>query len=66
MAKLPTIKTPDFIKFLEFIGFEIVRQKGSHIRLKSSDGRVTTVSVNGVRPVPKGLDKRLFHLSDFL
>lgn len=46
MHKLPAISGKQFIKFLEFIGFKIVRIKGSHVRLKSEDGRITTVPLH--------------------
>jgi len=35
MPKLPVIKGKEFVKFLEFIGFKVVRMKGSHVRLKA-------------------------------
>jgi len=47
VAKLPLIKAKDLIKFLEELGFKPVRMKGSHVRLKADDGRVTTVPVHG-------------------
>jgi len=43
MQKLPPIKAREFLKFLEWLGFKPVRMKGSHVRLKSEDGRATTV-----------------------
>lgn len=32
--KLPQISGQDLVKFLEKLGYQIVRQKGSHIRLR--------------------------------
>jgi predicted RNA binding protein YcfA (HicA-like mRNA interferase family) len=46
MLKFPAIKGKDFIKFLESIGFRITRTKGSHVRLRSEDGRATTIPVH--------------------
>ena len=43
MPPLPIISAKDFIKFLEFKGFVLIRQKGSHKRFKHSDGRSITV-----------------------
>ncbi len=43
MPKLPQLTANDLIKILEKIGFTMIRQKGSHIFLKNSDGRTTTV-----------------------
>jgi len=40
MPKLPNITAQELITTLEKIDFAIVRQKGSHVRLKHADGRV--------------------------
>ena len=32
--KLPQVSGQDMVKFLEKLGYEIIRQKGSHIRLR--------------------------------
>lgn len=55
MPRLPVAKARDFIRFLETLGFQRLRQRGSHLRLRASDGRMTTVPVHGNRPLPKGL-----------
>jgi len=59
MSKLPVIKGRELIKFLESIGFRVIRTKGSHVRLKTEDGRVTTVPVHGNRDIPKGLLRKI-------
>lgn len=59
MSKLPTISGKEFIKFLEFIGFKIVRIKGSHVRLKSTEGKATTVPLHGNEDLPKGLLRKI-------
>jgi len=41
MPKLPTLRAIELIKILSKMGFEVLRQKGSHIFLKHSDGRTT-------------------------
>jgi len=33
--------------------------KGSHVRLKADDGRVTTVPVHGNREIPRGLLRKI-------
>ncbi|MBC8525436.1 MAG: type II toxin-antitoxin system HicA family toxin [Candidatus Cloacimonetes bacterium] len=55
MLKLPVIKGKELIKFLESIGFRATRMKGSHVRLRSEDGRATTVPMHGNKDIPKGL-----------
>lgn len=43
MPKLPIVSGKDLIKIFKKIGFIIVSQKGSHIKMKNQDGRVVTV-----------------------
>ena len=59
MSKLPVIKGREFVKFLESMGFRVSRTKGSHVRLRSGDGRVTTVPVHGKKDIPKGLLRKI-------
>ena len=59
MSKLITISGKDFIRFLQSIGFEVIRVKGSHHRLKHSDGRVTTIPVHKNDDLPKGLLRKI-------
>ena len=46
MSRLPVLSAREVIRILEQMGFEIVRQRGSHVRLKHEDGRVVTVPVH--------------------
>ncbi|MCK4308563.1 MAG: type II toxin-antitoxin system HicA family toxin [Candidatus Atribacteria bacterium] len=56
MHKLPIIKGREFIKFLQSLGFKIVRTKGSHVRLRTEDQkRVTTIPIHKNKDIPKGL-----------
>ena len=59
MSKLPAIKGKDLLRFLESLGFEIARTKGSHVRLRSKDGRMTTVPLHGNKVIPKGLLRKI-------
>jgi len=52
---LPVISTKELIKFLQFKGFELTRQKGSHQRYKHPDGRAVTVPVHGKSDLKRGL-----------
>jgi len=61
MPQLPVISGKDFIKFLQAIGFVVVRINGSHYRLKHPDGRVTTVPVHKKQDLPKGLLRKIIH-----
>ena len=59
MARLPVLKGEELIEILKKMGFRIVRQKGSHVRLKHPDGRVTTVPVHKGENIPKGLLRKI-------
>ena len=43
------------IKLLNKIGFEVVRQRGSHVILKHPDGRLTVVPVHSGEDIGRGL-----------
>jgi predicted RNA binding protein YcfA (HicA-like mRNA interferase family) len=55
MSKLSAVTTIQVISVLEKLDFSIVRQKGSHVRLKHEDGRVVTVPVHSGQTIGKGL-----------
>jgi predicted RNA binding protein YcfA (HicA-like mRNA interferase family) len=59
MPQLPVISGKDFIKFLQTLGFIVVRVNGSHHRLKHPDGRITTVPVHKNDNLPKGLMRKI-------
>ena len=59
MSKLPVIKGRELVMFLESMDFRVTRTKGSHVRLRSEDGRVTTVPVHGNKDIPKGLLRKI-------
>jgi predicted RNA binding protein YcfA (HicA-like mRNA interferase family) len=43
MSKLPITNAKDFEKLLLKLGFQVKRQKGSHVFYKHPDGRYTTL-----------------------
>ena len=43
MGKLPVLKPREVCRLLEGLGFVLVRQRGSHMQYRHSDGRGTTV-----------------------
>ena len=59
MPQLPVISGKLLLKFLQKIGFIVVRVNGSHHRLKHPDGRVTTVPVHKNQDLPKGLLRKI-------
>ncbi len=72
MPQLPVISGEAFLKFLQAVGFVVIRINGSHHRLKHPDGRVTTVPVHKNQDLPKGLLRKIIRedleleLNDFI
>lgn len=61
MPRLPILKARQIIQALERADFEAVRQRGSHVRLKHLDGRVTSVPVHPKEDVDRGLLKKILN-----
>ncbi len=59
MPKLPTVTANETIKALEKIGFQKIRQKGSHLRMKHQDGRVVTIPIHQGKTIGKGLLRKI-------
>ncbi|MDA0748972.1 MAG: type II toxin-antitoxin system HicA family toxin [bacterium] len=55
MTRLPRLTGKEVITVLKNAGFEAVRIKGSHHRLRHADGRVTTVPVHAGETIGPGL-----------
>lgn len=55
MTQLPRLTGREVIASLKKAGFEVVRVKGSHHRLRHADGRVTTVPVHAGETIGPGL-----------
>ena len=53
--KLPILQAREIIKVLTRIGFQEVRQKGSHKYFRHEDGRTTVVPVHPGRDIGRGL-----------
>ncbi len=72
MPKLPAMEGKEFVKLLGKIGFSVVRTKGSHVRLRAEDGRITTVPIHAGKILPNGLLRKIIRvdlemtLDDFL
>lgn len=59
MPKLPVVKGIELQKFCEKLGFEVTRQKGSHLRMQHEDGRATTIPIHANKDIPKGLLRKI-------
>ena len=51
MGPLPVLTSREVIAILERMGFEELRQRGSHKQFRHPDGRRTTVPVHGGRDI---------------
>jgi predicted RNA binding protein YcfA (HicA-like mRNA interferase family) len=49
MSRIPALRANEIVRALRRLGFEVVRQRGSHIRLKHPDGRFASVPDHGTR-----------------
>ncbi|MCF6158709.1 MAG: type II toxin-antitoxin system HicA family toxin [wastewater metagenome] len=54
MSKLSPAKSEEIIKVLKKLGFERIRQSGSHAIFYHTDGRWTTVPIHKGKDVAKG------------
>lgn len=59
MPKLSPISARSLIRILEKRGFQTAHQKGSHVRLRHPDGRVTTIPFHTGEKVGIGLLRKI-------
>jgi predicted RNA binding protein YcfA (HicA-like mRNA interferase family) len=59
MAKLPVLTGKTVINALEKIGFNLVRQKGSHVQMEHENGRLVTIPVHAGKTIGKGLLRKI-------
>ena len=59
MPKLSPISAKKIIVILEKLSFEKIHQKGSHVRMKHSDGRRTTIPLHSGEKVGVGLLRKI-------
>jgi predicted RNA binding protein YcfA (HicA-like mRNA interferase family) len=55
MSKLPLLSANEVIKILQKMGFEKMRQEGSHVFLQHPDGRTTVIPNHPGEDVDRGL-----------
>jgi predicted RNA binding protein YcfA (HicA-like mRNA interferase family) len=51
MGNIPVLKPKEVISILVKLGFEEIRQKGSHKQFRHTDGRCTTVPFHAGRDI---------------
>jgi len=59
MTRLPIVDYKAMDKLLRGLGFERVRQKGSHVFYRHSDGRTTTVPDHSGRDLARPLIREI-------
>jgi len=59
MPKLPVLKATELVHALEQAGFETLRYKGSHLRMRHPDGRIVTVPVHSGQDIGRGLLRKV-------
>jgi predicted RNA binding protein YcfA (HicA-like mRNA interferase family) len=64
MPQLPVLRSREVIDALRKAGFEAVRQKGSHVRLRHPDGRVVTVPMHSGQDIGRGLLRKILRDAD--
>lgn len=55
MSKLPLLSANEIIKILQKMGFQKIRQEGSHVFLQHHDGRTTVIPNHPGEDVDRGL-----------
>jgi len=58
------LKADEIIRSLQRHGFMVIRQKGSHVRLRHNDGRVTSVPNHPGQDIGKGLLRKILRDTD--
>ena len=59
MPKYPVLKASEIIKILHILGFDEVRQKGSHKQFKNKEGKITTIPFHKNRDISPILLKHI-------
>ena len=58
-SKLPSVRAREVTRALEAVGFQRIRQSGSHVTYRHPDGRWTIVSVHPGKTIPKGTLRKI-------
>ena len=57
--RLPALKARDIMRVLHLLGFEQIRQKGSHVFFQHPDGRTTLVPRHDGEDIGRGLLRQI-------
>jgi predicted RNA binding protein YcfA (HicA-like mRNA interferase family) len=64
ISKLPVVSGLECIRALEKVGYTVVRQKGSHVRLKDMNGKLPPVTVPDHKELRPGLLRKILKDAD--
>ena len=59
MSRLPSVTGAELLRALERSGFDVVRQRGSHVFIRHRDGRTTVVPVHSGEALGPGLLRKI-------
>ena len=59
MSRLIPLKASEIIRALYRLGFEKIRQKGSHVIFQHPDGRTTVIPVHPGEDIGRGLVRKI-------
>ena len=59
MGSVPVLKPGEVCRLLERLDFVLVRQRGSHLQYRHSDGRGTTVPMHKGRDIAPSLLRKI-------
>ena len=59
MSRLTPLKPTQVVRILTQLGFQRIRQEGSHIFFRHPDGRVTVVPMHKGEDIGKGLLRKI-------
>lgn len=62
--RLPAVTARQVIRALEAVGFERIRQSGSHATFRHPDGRWTIVSIHPGKTIPRGTLRKILRDAD--
>ena len=57
--KLLPVKPAQVVKVLSKVGFQLIRQSGSHAIYRHPDGRWTTVAIHPRKTIPNGTLRKI-------
>jgi predicted RNA binding protein YcfA (HicA-like mRNA interferase family) len=64
MSRLHPLTADEVVRALHRVGFETVRQRGSHLRLRHPDGRVASVPIHPGQDIGRGLLRKILRDSE--